>query len=90
MILIILFVVLGISNLYFGSQSLKLYQSGQINTTKRLSLKILNNALANEINNEGRKKLLITKSLYIVYLLIFYSAIIYAIIEIYVTATTKL
>jgi len=89
MILFILFCVLGIGSLYIGSVSLTLYQSGITNTTKRLSLKIINTALSKEINEGNRKKLIHIKRFYLIHFLIFYGAIIYAFIEIYIAATTK-
>jgi hypothetical protein len=89
MILFILFSAFGISSLYIGSASLKLYQSGITNTTKRLFLKIINNAMSKEINDEDRKKLMSMKRFYLIHLLLFYGAMIYAFIEIYIAATTK-
>jgi len=89
-LLFILSGVLAISSLCIGSVSLKLYQSGIINTTKRLSLKIINSAISKEIKDDERKKLISIKRFYVIYLLIFYGVIIYALVEVYIAATTKL
>jgi|GEM_PF-3848451 len=82
MIIFILFCLCGIVNLYIGSQHLKFYQKGIIKKTKRVSIKILNEAIKNESEEDVLKQLKFLKVIYIVNTLLIYSAIFFAICEI--------
>jgi len=82
MVLFALFGLIGLLNLYFGSQSLWLYKSGIVDTNKRLSLKILNYVIKKESNASIVKKLIFIRYIYIGYLLIFYFSISLAILKI--------
>ncbi len=53
-----------------------------------MSLKILNGILSDNIDEEERKRLITVKTLYIIYLIVFYSTITCAIIKVYIAATT--
>ena len=88
MVFFALFGLSALLSLYFGSQSLRLYQSGTVNTHKRISWKILNDAIKKESNIIVLKKLTFLKYLYVVYLLMFYFSIFWAILKIYVAATS--
>jgi len=84
-----LFGIIAFSNLYFGSQSLWLYQSGRINITKRFSLKIINYAIKKESDPLIIRKLINIKKVYIVYLIIFYTSVFYAFFKVYMAANGK-
>jgi hypothetical protein len=86
--LFILALSLGIFSLYFGTQQLKLYQLGIIKSTKRISLQMIKLALsANKDNEEYFLLLTKIKTLYIVYLIIFYFTMVLVAIQIYRAAT---
>ncbi|CAN5283757.1 hypothetical protein BH09BAC6_BH09BAC6_10520 [soil metagenome] len=86
MILFGLFGLTVLLSLYLASQNAWLYQTGIVKTTKRLSLKIINDALKKEIDLVLLKKIKYIKRVYIVYLLLFYLSIFLAILKIYMAS----
>lgn len=86
--LFILALSLGIFSLYFGTQQLKLYQLGIIKRSKRISLQIIKTSLSPNKGNEEYALLLSKiKTLYIVYLVIFYFTVVLIAFQIYRAAT---
>ena len=73
-------------NLYIGSQQLKLYQKGVINTRRRLSLKTINDALSKNTDADTYKILKNIKFLYVIYLVVFYITVLLVCIKIYFAA----
>jgi len=86
MILFALFGLLGLSSLYIGSKQSGLYQSRVINGTWRLSLKIINNALAKSLSEEDRREVIHLKRVYIAHLVLLYCSVSYAFYEVYQSA----
>ncbi len=85
MIWVAVFILMGLS-LYIGSKQHDLYYSCITNTSRRLSLKILNNTLAKPLSDKDRREVLYVKRVYIAYLVLFYCTIFYAFYEIYRSA----
>ena len=79
---------LGIFSLYFGSQQLKLNQLGIIKSSKRISLRMIKESLSiHKDNEEIHLQLSKIKTLYIIYLVTFYSTMILVAFQIYRAAT---
>jgi hypothetical protein len=87
MILMILVILVGLLNFYLADQQLKLFQLGVFRTPKRMSLKIIDEALINENNKEHYVTLNRVKLIYWIYLLLFYLTIVIVAFKIYCAAT---
>ncbi|SEP27058.1 hypothetical protein [Mucilaginibacter sp. OK283] len=83
MILFALFGLLALLSIYVGVKQNDLYRSCIINTTKRLSLKIINDALAKPLSDGDKQEVNYVKRVYIVYLVVFYCSVSYALFEVY-------
>jgi len=90
MVLFCLFGLIALLSIYLGSQNSRLYQSGIVDTDKRLSLKKLNGAIEKQTDAFTIKRLRSVKTVYIIYLLTFYISIVFAIYQIYLAANSKL
>lgn len=81
--------IIGAANLYWGTQSSWLFQSGRINTTQKLSLKIIDLALKKETDPLIITKLTRMRKAFILYLIVFYTLVILAIFLVYLAANGK-
>lgn len=86
MLLFVMFISCGIINFYLGYQQLRLLKKGSLNISKRISLKILNKAIAAETEIDTLKKLRLLKVVYIINIVLISIAIIIAAYGIYSNA----
>jgi hypothetical protein len=79
----ILFAIAIIIQIYIGTLHYRLNQQNIINTNRKPSLKILNEAIKNTNNKQNLTQLIYCKKVYIISLILFYSSILLIIFSIW-------
>jgi hypothetical protein len=75
-----------VMSIYIGAQQLRLYQAHVINSTKKISLKIINNALAAQTNTQTIKILRRLKVVYITNCILLSMVLLYSLVLIFISA----
>lgn len=79
---IFLWAIIIFYNFYIAYRYMKLYNEGLINTNRRISIKILNKHIGEAKGNDAKEKIQRLKRIYVPFLILFYSAILLALLSI--------